>query len=82
MAIAGLTVLAGTSLGGCVTTDYVDERIAAVNQRIDALEARVGQVDQTAQAAASSAQQANQRIDALSARVDGLEQRMMKPPRH
>ena len=81
--IAGLAILVGTSLGGCVTTEYVDERIAAVNQRIDALEARVGQVDQTAQAAATSAQQANQRLDSLTARVDGIEQRLMsRPARH
>ena len=48
---AAAAVLAGTSLGGCATTDYVDKHIAVVNQRIDALEARVGQVDQSAQAA-------------------------------
>jgi uncharacterized coiled-coil protein SlyX len=60
-----------------------------VNQRIDALEARVGtvegaaaQANQTAQAAMGSAQQANQRLDALTSRVDSIEQQLAaKKPR-
>lgn len=76
MAAAGLAIAAGISLSGCATEDYVDERIATVSQRIDSLEARVGQVDQTAQGAAAAAQSANQRIDALTARIDAIEQQL------
>jgi len=43
----------------------------------------VGQVDQTAQQAASAAQSANQRLDALTARVDAIEQQLAsKKPRN
>lgn len=85
IALAG----AGLSLSGCATEDYVDKHIALVNQRIDALQARVGQVEgaaqqagQTAQAAMGSAQQANQRLDALTSRVDTVEQQLAaKKPR-
>jgi outer membrane murein-binding lipoprotein Lpp len=76
IATTGLAMIAGLSLGGCATEDYVDRHIATVSERIAALEARVGQVDQTAQAASGAAQNANQRLDALTARVDALEQQM------
>ncbi|WP_309141123.1 hypothetical protein [Novosphingobium sp. G106] len=76
-AAAGLALAFGLSLSGCATTEYVDEQIATVNNRIGALESKVAQVDSTAQAAAGSAQQANQRIDQLSGRMDGLEQQMV-----
>jgi outer membrane murein-binding lipoprotein Lpp len=83
MATATLALAAGLSLSGCATEKYVDEHIATVNDRVTALEARVGQVDQTAQAAASSAQSANQRLDALTARVDAIEQQLAaKKPRN
>ena len=72
----GLTIVGGLSLGGCATTDYVDEQIATVNNRIGALESRVQQAESTAQAAAGSAQQANQRIDQLTGRVDSVEQQL------
>jgi len=84
--IAILTIAlggAGLSLSGCATEDYVDKHIAIVSQRIDGLEARVGQVEasatqanQAAQAAMSSAQQANQRLDQLTPRGDSIEQRL------
>ena len=48
LAIAAVTVLGGLSLGGCATTDYVDEQIAMVNARISALESQVQQVNGTA----------------------------------
>lgn len=83
MATAGLAIAAGLSLSGCATEDYVDQHIATVSERIAALEARVGQVDQTAQAAAGAAQTANQRLDALTARVNALEQQLAaRPPRN
>ena len=78
---AAVLTLGGLGLSGCATTDYVDEQIAAVNARIDGVDARVSQNAQaaaaaqsTAQAAAADAQNANRRIDALTGRVDRLEQ--------
>jgi polyhydroxyalkanoate synthesis regulator phasin len=62
---------------------YVDKHIAAVNDRIGALEARVQQVDGTARLRPAPAQSANQRIDALTARVDAIEQQLAsKRPRN
>lgn len=84
IAIAGLTIVGGLSLGGCATEDYVDEHIATVNDRVSALESRVQQVDGTAQSAAGAAQTANQRLDALTGRVDSIEQQLLarKRPRN
>ena len=53
MATSALIVLGGLSVSACATTDYVDEHIAAVNARIDALDARVQQNAAAAQAAAA-----------------------------
>jgi outer membrane murein-binding lipoprotein Lpp len=71
----------GLSLSGCATTDYVDEQIAMVNQRVDGVEANLAQTTTTAnaaqaqaQAAATDAQNANRRLDQLTGRVDRLEQ--------
>ena len=58
----------GLSLSACATTDYVDEQIAAVNTRIDGVDAKASQAAQT------EAQNANRRLDALTGRVDRLEQ--------
>jgi len=83
MATVVLTIAGGISLSGCATTQYVDEQVALVNNRVGALEAKVQQVDSTAQAAAASAATANQRLDQLTTRVDGIEQRLaQKPPRN
>jgi len=87
---SALVILGGLSVGGCATTGYVDEKIAAVNARIDGLEARVQQNADAAAAANSAAQAANstaqangQRIDQLTGRVHALEQRMAsKSPRN
>jgi len=89
--LIGMTALtgAGLSLSGCATEEYVNKHIAAVNQRIDGVEAHLTQVEgvanqanQTAQAAAGSAQQANQRLDALTGRVDAIEQRLASRKPH
>lgn len=69
-----MVTVSGLGLGGCVSQGYVDEQIATVNQRIDALEANLQQTNSVAQAAAGDAQNANRRIDQLTARVDRLEQ--------
>ena len=83
IAIAGIAIVGGLGLGGCATEDYVDEHIATVNERITALEARVGEVNGTAESAAGAAQSANQRLDALTGRVDSLEQaRARRTPRN
>ena len=89
----GTAVLAALTLSGCATEDYVDEHIATVNQRIDAVEGEVRRVDQSAQqanaaaqqantaaqAAAASAQRANQGVDQLTSRVTAMEQAQRRP---
>ena len=90
-------LLAGSlGLGGCASKTYVNEQIAIVSHRVDALETRLNETDGTAKAARGEAQaasgqsQANaQRLDALNARVDRVEQKMaqqaalpVKRPRH
>ena len=84
IATVALTIAGGLSLSACATTKYVDEQIALVNTRVSALEARVGQVDSAAQAAAGAAQTANQRLDQLTPRVDAIEQQLAagKRPRN
>lgn len=81
LANLALAAVGGLSLSACATTDYVDQQIATVNQRIDGVEANLQTTTQTAnaaqaqaQAAATDAQNANRRIDQLNARVDRLEQ--------
>ena len=81
IATAALVVLGGLSVGGCATTDYVDEQIAAVNQRIDGVDAKATDAGRRADAAAAAAnaaaadaRNANQRLDQLTPRVDALEQ--------
>ena len=81
LANVAVVALGGLSLGGCATTEYVDEQIATVNTRIDTVEANLAQTTSTAnaaqaqaQAAATDAQNANRRLDQLTGRVDRLEQ--------
>lgn len=74
LATVAAVAAGGLSLGACATTDYVDEQIAAVNQRIDGVDARLQQTTTTANAAATDAQNANRRLDQLTGRVDRLEQ--------
>jgi len=94
--VSGL-LLGGLSLSGCATEKYVDEHIATLSTRVDAVDAkaqdgiqRADAANSAAQAAASAAQAAaadartaNQRLDQLTPRVDTLEQqRVAKRARH
>ena len=90
LAPAVLILVGSSGLGGCATKGYVNEQIATVNQRIDALDSRVQTTDGTAKQALSEAQAASglaqnngQRLDQLNARVDGIEQKLVqKRPRN
>jgi outer membrane murein-binding lipoprotein Lpp len=87
--VVAAVVLGGLSLSACATRSYVDEQIAGVNTRIDAVDAKATDAGARADAAARAAQTAGadaqsmgQRIDQLSARVDRLEQMRPKTPRN
>ena len=95
--LAAVLILGGLGLSACATTDYVDEHIAAVNARVDTVDAKASDAirradaaaaaaqtaEATAQAAATDARTANQRIDELTGRVGSLEQRAAaKAPRN
>jgi outer membrane murein-binding lipoprotein Lpp len=89
LALASALVLGGLSLSGCATEKYVDEHIAVVNSRVDAVDAKASDAIQradaaaaAAQAAAADARTANQRLDELTPRVQTLEQRPAKRPRN
>ena len=79
-------------LAGCATKGFVREQVATVNQRVDALDAKLQTTDNTArqalaeaQAASGVAQNNGQRLDQLNARMDGVEQRLQnqrKRPRN
>lgn len=82
MAFGAALIVGGLSLGACVTKDYVNEQIAPVGSRVDAVDAkaqdaiqRADAANSAAQAAAADARNANQRLDQLTPRVDSLEQR-------
>ena len=81
IAVASALVLGGLSLSACATKGYVDEQIAAVNTRIDGVDAkatdalqRADAANAAAQAAAADARNANQRLDTITTRVDTMEQ--------
>jgi murein lipoprotein len=78
-----VTLASAIGLGGCATKSYVREQIAPVNQRVSALETKLQETDgtakqalQEAQAASGQAQNNGQRLDQLSSRVDGVDQRL------
>lgn len=73
----GVAVVA-LSLSACAT--YADE-FAAVNTRLDQIDARVQGAAQSAEAANQSAQRANQRLDQLEGRVQQLESGPRRRPR-
>lgn len=65
--VVAVIMLGGLGLSACASTSYVDERIAAVNSRIDQVDARVQTVAQRADAANTAALSAGQRADAANA---------------
>lgn len=83
--VLGVVTLAGLGLGACAT---YDDDFAAINTRLDQLDARVQaasqnaeSANQSAQAAAAEARTANQRIDSLENRVNALETMPARTPR-
>lgn len=90
--IAAALVLGALSLSACATRGYVDEQIATLSTRVDAVDAKAQDAIQradaaasaaqaaatAAQAAAADAQSANQRLDQLTPRVDTLEQSQVR----
>jgi hypothetical protein len=86
--VAAALVLGALSLSACATKEYVNEQIALVNTRVDAVDAKaqdgIRRADAAAsaaaaaagaaEAAAADARNANQRLDQLTPRVDSLEQ--------
>ena len=75
--VAPVMIMVGmVALSGCATKSYVREQIAPVTQRVDALETRLQQTDETAKAALAEAQGHTQRLDQLNSRVDGVDQRL------
>ncbi len=56
--VVAVILLGGLGLSACASTSYVDERIAAVNSRIDQVDARVQTAAQRAESANSAAQAA------------------------
>lgn len=84
LAPAVVLLVGAVGLGGCATKKYVQEQIAPVSQRVDALEVKLQETDGTAksalaeaQAASQQAQNNGQRLDQLNGRVDSIEQRLV-----
>ena len=81
--VAAALVVAGLGLSACATRGYVDEQVATLNSRINAVDEKATDAIQRADAAnsaavgaAGSASSTNARIDQLNSRIDGIEQRM------
>jgi murein lipoprotein len=66
----GVAVVAALSLGACATKGDID----AINARLDQIDSRVGSASQ-------SAASANQRLDRLEGRVQQLEAQPARQPR-
>jgi murein lipoprotein len=62
--------IATLGLGACAT---YDDDFAAINSRLDQLDARVTSAAQSAESANASAQSANQRLDQIEGRIQQLE---------
>jgi outer membrane murein-binding lipoprotein Lpp len=80
LSATGVAILGGLSLSACASTNY-DQRMAEMNTRLSAVDARATAADQKADQALSADQSAqaasarvNERVDTLTTTVDGLEQ--------
>lgn len=74
----GVAIIATLGLGACAT---YDDEFAAINSRLDQLDARVQSAAQSAESANQSAQRANQRLDQIEGRVQQLESGPARAPR-
>jgi murein lipoprotein len=66
----GVAIVATLGLAACAT---YDDEFAAINSRLDQLDARVASAAQSAESANQSAQGANQRLDQMEGRIQQLE---------
>jgi len=69
--VVAVIILGGLGLSACASTQYVDEKIAAVNTRIDQLDGRVQTAAQRAEAANASAQAAASSAQAANTAAQG-----------
>ena len=74
----GVAIVAAMGFSGCAT--YADE-FAAIDSRLDTIEARVQTAAQNAEAANQTAQRVDQRLDSLEGRVQALEAGAPRVPR-
>ena len=74
----GVAIVAAVGFSGCAT--YADE-FAAIDSRLDTIEARVQTAAQNAEAANQTAQRVDQRLDSLEGRVQRLETSPARVPR-
>ena len=74
----GVVLLATASLGACAT---YDDDFAAINSRLDQLDARVASASSSAESANQGAQRANQRLDQMEGRIQALETQPARRPR-
>lgn len=73
-----VAIVATLGLGACAT---YDDDFAAINSRLDQLDARVQSAAQSAESANQSAMRANQRLDEIEGRVQQLETGPVRRPR-
>lgn len=73
-----VAIVATLGLGACAT---YDDDFAAINSRLDQLDARVQSAAQSAESANQSAMRANQRLDEIEGRVQRLETGPARTPR-
>lgn len=74
----GVAIVAAVGFSGCAT--YADE-FAAIDSRLDTIEAQVQTAAQNAESANMTAQRVDQRLDSLENRVEQLEAGAPRVPR-
>lgn len=68
---AAAVVAGGLALSGCATEKYVDEHVAAVNARVDAVDSKVNALSERVDGVDKTAQAAGQRADEAYALAKG-----------